>query len=175
MKKLVAGVLMTVFALGLGFHFVWASVHLNYEYNRDIGGYWSLSEKASTLDLKADYLNKFVAAVNAAGLTGYDAVFFQTPDNSVEQNMIAVQSLQIRMGEIRDLNPRSFEYQQAIYQITQQEQGEAEHLLGTIEGRWYLQYHPLFWDWIGVLYFLSILTMLITGVISTLMGFDDAY
>jgi hypothetical protein len=111
-----------------------AEVFADFEYENSIGSYWSLSEKASSLDAKADYLNKFVAAVEAAHLEGNNAIFLRTPDNSIEQNMVALHSLQKRMNEIKGMDVTSFAYQQAIQQITAQEQGEASKLLGVIEG-----------------------------------------
>ena len=48
----------------------------------------------------------------------------------------------------------SFAYQQAISQITAQEQDEAHNMLNVIQGRWFLSHHPLFWDWINVVIYL---------------------
>src|SRR6266550_3352381 len=93
----------------------------SYQYERQVGSFWELSVKASTLDKKADYLDQFVAAIDSAHLSGYNAVWLQTPDNSIAQNMVALHSLQKRMAEIRGMDVTSFAYQQAISQITAQE------------------------------------------------------
>jgi hypothetical protein len=143
-----------------------AEVLADYEYSNSIESYWKLSEKASSLEVKTDYLNKFVAAVESQHLSGNDALFLRTPDNSVEQNMIALHSLQSRMNEIRGMDVQSFAYQQAIQQITAQEQGEAEHLLGVIEGRWYLEHHILLWDWIDAV---KIVLLLLVGAFSVIL------
>lgn len=134
-----------------------ADVRAHYQYSNSIGSYWDLSVKASTLTMKADYLDRFVAAVDSARLSGHNAIFFPTPDNDVGQNVATLKSLQHRMAEIRSMDVTSFAYQQAISQITAQEQGEADKLLGVIEGAWFLNHHFLFWDWIDVVVYLLLL------------------
>jgi hypothetical protein len=123
---------------------VWAiavEVLADYEYTNNIGSYWSLADKASTLEAKSQYLDKFAAAIEAEHLSGYNAIFLKTPDNSVEQNLAVLHTLQTRMREIKGMDVTSFAYQQAIQQITAQEQGEAQELLSVIEGSWYLKNH----------------------------------
>ena len=142
-----------------------AEVLADYEYDNVLGSYWSLADKASSLDIKADYLNKFVQAIYAQKLAGYNAIWLKTPDNSLEQNIYALQSLQTRMNEIRGMDVQSFAYQQAIQQITAQEQGEASRLIHVIHGRWYLDHHPLLWDWInGVKWAVLVLTAIGSGI-----------
>lgn len=59
-----------------------AGVVCHYQWNSSIGSYWDLSEKASSIALKSDYLDKYVAALENAGLHGsHDAVWFRTPNN----------------------------------------------------------------------------------------------
>lgn len=118
-----------------------------YEYSRTIKSYWELGVKASTLEKKSEYLDQFVAGLNAAHLSGNNAIFLKTPDNSYEQNFAALTSLQKRMHEINEMDPKSFEYQLAIGQITAQEQGEAGKMLDQFEGIWYLNRHPTYWKW----------------------------
>lgn len=149
-----------------------AEVLADYDYENTIGSYWSLADKASSLNAKADYLNQFVAAVEAAHLDGNDALFLKTPDNSIEQNMLALHSLQSRMNEIRGMDVTSFAYQQAIQQITAQEQGEAKALLGVIEGKWYLDHHILLWDWIDVLKWLGLVFIALVSGAFLMAAYD---
>lgn len=139
-----------------------AGSYADYQYDRGIGGFWELSDRASTLDLKSDYLNKFVAAIEAERYSGYNAIFFRTPTNSYDGNLATLKSLQARMQEIRGMDPKSFEYQQAISQITAQEQGQAQDMLGVFEGLWMLKYWPILWDWIGT----TIVTFLVLAAIA---------
>lgn len=90
-------------------------------------------------------MDKFVEAIEAQNLSGNDALIYQTPDNSYDQNMEALLSLRNRLREIKGMDESSWQYQQAILQITQQEQGEAKPMLDTLEGVWYKQRH--FWYW----------------------------
>src|SRR5208283_4301723 len=127
-------------------------VLVSYEYDNNVGSYWELGVKASTLQQKTVCLDKYVAALEAQGLAGsYDAVFLQTPDNSYDQNMVALKSLQGRMHEIQGMDEQSFAYQTAMAQITAQEQGQAANLTETFSGCWYLRNHAELWNWYDVL------------------------
>lgn len=137
-----------------------ADVKAHYEYQTNVASYWNLSVKASTLQMKSDYLDRFVAAVDSAHLTGHNAIVFPTPDNDVALNITTLKNLQHRMEEIRGMDVTSFAYQQAISQITAQEQDEATKMLGVIEGRWYLSHHPLLWDWISFVIYLLLIGVL---------------
>jgi hypothetical protein len=118
------------------------------EYSNAVGSYWDLSDKSSTLKQKSEYLDKYVAALSQPGkFAPNDATIYATLNNSFDQNMIALVSLQGRMHEIDGMDTSSFAYQTAIQQITAQEQGEARSMTSTFEGCWYLRNHSLFWGW----------------------------
>lgn len=138
----------------------------DYRYENSIGSYWELSDKASTLQQKSTYLDQYVAALEGAGLTGTNnAVFLKTPNNSFDQNMVALKSLQGRMHQIQGMDETSFAYQTAIQQITAQEQGEASHLTGTFEGCWYLERHTMLWGWIDAIIWLMLIGTGVTGIV----------
>lgn len=130
----------------LAFHAI-QEIYTRYECNRDLLSYWKLSAKASTLKQKSLYLDKFVANLEVAHLSGNNALLLKTPDNSYEQNMATLKSLQSRMEEIRSMDVKSFEYQQAMYQISAQEEGGVNGVADLI-GVWYLDHHPSVWGWI---------------------------
>ena len=159
---------LAVLLLGV---YVEQNVVASYEYEQTISSYWTLSDRASSLPLKAAYLDQFVAAVDSAHLTGHNAVFLKTPQNDVGQNIVALKSLQERMHDIRNMDVTSFQYQQAMAQITGQEQGEAQAMLDTIEGVWFLKHHPLLWDWISLLVCMGILGLGLVGVL--MVSLDD--
>lgn len=166
---IVLGIFLALFDVA----FIVDDVHADYVYDNTIGSYWELSVKASTLEQKSTYLNSFVAALDSAHLSGHNALIFETPDNDYDQNLIALKSLQQRMVEIKGMDVKSFEYQQAIAQITAQEQGEADRLLGVFRGVWYKQYHPLVWNFYA---FLTEAMLLIVGIVFILIGaLSDAY
>jgi len=140
----------------MGFHAV-QEIYTNYECNRDLLSYWKLSAKASTLKQKSLYLDEFVANLEAAHLSGNNAVILKTPNNSYEQNMATLKSLQSRMEEIKGMDVKSFEYQQAMYQISAQEEGGVNGVSDLI-GVWYLDHHPSVWGWIdGVRWTLEVI------------------
>lgn len=138
-----------------------------FTYDKTIGSFWDLSVKASTIQQKSEYLDRFVTAIEAADLAEYNAVFLKTPNNNTAQNLIALKSLQGRMHTIIGMDENSFQYQQAMQQITAQEQDEANDMLATFAGAWYLQNHPFLWDWIGVTLWLFISALAIGfGILS---------
>jgi hypothetical protein len=56
------------------------------------------------------------------------------------------------LNEVQGMDVTSFAYQTSIQQITQQEQGEADHLMETLAGGWKLHGGYWYvWDWIGFL------------------------
>jgi hypothetical protein len=125
-------------------------VHAEYHYSKNVGSYWSLAEKASTIKQKSEYMDKFVDALSKENFAANNAIILATPDNETASNNRAVKSLQDRLHEIQGMNPKSFEYQAAIQQITAQEQGEAHGVLSELEGAWLLANGYFFcWDWIG--------------------------
>lgn len=144
----------------------------NYRYERDYLSYWNLAEKASTIPQKKIYIEKFAVAIQSAGLQGdYDAILLKTPDNSFDKNFEALLSLRNRLEEIQKMNVSSFEYQTAIQQITQQEQGEASKLLETLEGVWLKNNYIIIWDWVCGLLVFSCLSSIIIGLIKISGGF----
>ncbi len=110
-----------------------AKTHQRYTFEKDYTQYWNLADKSSTIQAKQQYVTKFVEALetNKKRFAAHDAIFMKTPDNSFEQNLIALKTLSQRLEEIQDMNPSSFEYNTAIQQITQQEQGEAHKMLSV--------------------------------------------
>ena len=129
-----------------------AEIKANYRYQNEILSYWELADRASTIAQKSDYVDKFVAALEKTNLEGHNAIVFPTPQNSLRANFEALQSLQSRLHEIKTMDPKSFEYQTAIQQITQQEQGEAHAMLDNLYGGWLLHNGYWYcWQWISLL------------------------
>jgi hypothetical protein len=126
----------------------------DYAYDNSIGSFWDLSEKASTLQQKSEYLDQYVQAIETARFAPNDAVIFPTPNNSYQQNMVALKSLQGRMHQIAGVDERSFAYQTAIQQITAQEQGEGDALTDTLKSCWFLENHSVLWGWHDFLFWL---------------------
>lgn len=169
----------TAFAVLLGVSILWmggcigAAVFADYDYSNHISSYWTLSVKASTLQQKSEYLDKFIDALDSAELADNDALWLKTPDTNTQENLKALKSLQKRMHEIFGMDVTSFQYQQAISQITAQEQDDARELLGRLEGAWYLKHHFLLWNWVGVCYALFIVVLIIFFAIGLGVSWDD--
>lgn len=138
-----------------------------YEYEKKYLYLWNLSDKSSTLEEKEKYITVFANTLekNRHDFSEYNAVWLKTPDNSFDYNLKAVQSLKDRLMEIKSMDPKSFEYQTAIQQITAQEQGEANKLLKTIEGCWVKYHYWYIWNWIGLVIGISAFILFCAGLI----------
>ena len=134
-----------------------AGCNAHYVYIRQISNYWDLADRCSTIEAKSDYIDKFVDAIEKADMSEYNAILYPTPENSFKNNLDAIKTLRDRLHQIKTMNPASFEYNQAIQQITAQEQGEAKNLLFNIDGCWTKANYWYLWDWVGGFIIISIL------------------
>jgi hypothetical protein len=99
-----------------------AAIFIGYQFDANIGQWFELSDKASTIDKKLVYLDKFDAAVQKYGLTeGQSTIFFPTRETSLDENYVILQTLLQRLNETANLSRSSQEYQWAIRQITENE------------------------------------------------------
>ena len=111
-----------------------------YKFSKDFKGDWDIAEKASTIDMKSQYMQKFYLNIlqNSRKFADNSAVFFQTPTEDFDNNLKALKSLTERLIHIEKMDEKSFAYQMAIQQITGQEQGEARDML-SIFGQCYVK------------------------------------
>jgi len=127
-----------------------------YHYEKTYAQLWQLADKSSTIPAKQDYIKQFVTALKDGKSKGEfadnNAVFLKTPNNSFDANLKALETLSLRLTEIQNMNPSSFEYNTAIQQITAQEQGEAHQMLSEFQGCYNLNSYSLVWGWIGGIY-----------------------
>ena len=124
----------------------------DYQFKRDIQAHWNLADKSSSINEKARHMDNYVLALEGIHAEGeYNALWFKTQDNLFDTNMDALKSLQTRLHEISTMDVASFEYQTAIQQITQQEQGEAGEMLSVFRGIWYRHNHPMLWKIYGTM------------------------
>ena len=149
------------------------AVSYNYHYDKEIGSFWELADKSSTLQAKSDYIDKFVGAIEKnIDINDYNAVFLKTPTNSVKYNLGALKTLQQRLKEIQKIDIASFAYQQAIQQITAQEQGEAKEMITIFQEVYAKNHYPLIWAWWGGLFCFFFTTVGIAG--SCIVNFSDS-
>lgn len=145
-----------------------------YSYEKNYLSYWEIADKSSTISEKSKYIDLFVDALSKSNMQGkYNCIMLETPNNSFDFNFTALKSLQQRLKEIKLMNVKSFEYQTAIQQITAQEQGEAKNMLSVFSGIYFKENCFLLWDWVGSLYILFLIILLIFGFILLAIGIDD--
>lgn len=138
------------------------AVVASYNYERKYLSYWELSDRSSTIIAKEQYITQFVNAIDQdrSSFADYNAVVLKTPQNNFDNNLQAVTTLRDRLKDIQGMNESDFAYQTAIQQITAQEQGEAQNLLGMIGGAYYLGSYPLQWNWIAGIAYLVVISMI---------------
>lgn len=164
MKSL--GIFLTFFATLLIIISISVGIIGSYQYENQIKSYWDLADKASTVEKKSVNIDKFVETLENSTLKGkYNAIFLTTPNNSFDQNLEALKTLQQRLHEIQKMEVTSFEYQTAMQQITGQEQGEANEMLSVFKGVWWKENHFLLWNWIAWVQILICLGIGITGIV----------
>jgi hypothetical protein len=170
---IVIGVGCAAFALFMIILNIICGVMATYAFENQYKSYWELSDRSSTLQAKEQYISQFVEAIqsNRDKFADYNAIFLKTPQNSLDKNLQAVITLRDRLKDIEQMNETSFEYQTAIQQITAQEQGEAQNMLGDIQGCYFLESYPLIWGW---LLLINVFIIVICASIST-MCFGKAY
>lgn len=128
------------------------AIHTNYTYTRDIENEWVLADRSSTIEAKTTHIDNFVAALEQSEMNGmYNAVFLTKPENSFDANMEALKSLQARLHEIAGMDPNSFQYNTALHQITEQEQGQAAGMISTFESIYWKNNAIYLWNWIGAI------------------------
>jgi hypothetical protein len=169
----VASVLIILAVAGLIIGLIASAVSATYQYDRDFESHWKLADRASTIVAKSKHMDDFVAALEGAKLSGqHNAAIFKTPTNGFDENLAALKTLQGRLREVQGMDPRSFEYQTAMQQITAQEQGEAGGMLGVLEGCWWKQHHPLLWSWWGALTILGCFVLVLFAVWFAMLAYD---
>lgn len=165
MKKiLLALISLMILALPMG-----TGMYANYTLERDYKQEWHLADKSSTIEAKSNHIDNFVKKVEDGYAKGefatYDAIIFKTDNNRFDKNLEALKTLAQRLDELEGMDPNSFQYNTAIQQITQQEQGEAQAMIGVFAGAYCLANYPLAWGWIGgSLVLLSVIGLIVTFV-----------
>lgn len=160
------GSLLIVAALTVVGVWIYNGINASYQWENNVTSNWSLSDKASTIAAKSVYIDKFIAALQSANLADNDALIWKTADNNCQNNVQAVTTLRDRLDQIKGMDESSFQYQQAISQITAQEQGEASGTLNTLNGCWMKANHYYLWNPLYNLgYILLIVILIALGIV----------
>lgn len=119
----------------------------NYRFKADYLSDWNLADKSSTLEAKSEYIDKFVENLQigerAGDFSTHGAIFLKNDANAFSENLKALKTLQSRLYEVKKMNPSSFEYNNAIQQITAQEQGEASEMINVFSESYTIKNYPL--------------------------------
>ncbi len=150
MKTLIA---IVVASIVLGASQIIAFNLRGYHFENDYYQKWELSDKSSTITAKAKYVGEFIAALESGQERGEFAsnsvMFLHTPNNSFSENLKALKTLSNRLNEIEGMDPTSFQYNTAIQQITQQEQGEAGSMIRVFYDCYTIKNYLIIWGWVG--------------------------
>lgn len=141
---------------------IYGNIKSHYEWDLLAGSQWQLADRSSTLEAKSQYINSFLAALEnmkeKGMLSEHNAFLLKTPQNKTENNILVLKTLQKRLEEVSGMDTKSFEYNQAIQQITAQEQGEAHALISDIFGSFQMGRYWYVWGWVnGVIIFAEVI------------------
>lgn len=93
-----------------------------YDFDRNIGDFFELADRASDAKTKTNYMEQFVQSLQKHDLTeGETSVFFGKPISSLQHNYNVALSLLSRLKALSQLDSTSFEYQTGMQQVTLQE------------------------------------------------------
>lgn len=127
MKRFIIWLAITVvFVLLLAYSYL----YYLYAYDVKIGQHLSLSDDASTAVKKLEYMDVYIGAI-AKNIHRNDARFvFKRERLTCDAQLTILGTLKQRLEETTKMNPESFEYQQAMAQISGQ---EYDHTLDSID------------------------------------------
>jgi hypothetical protein len=150
------GIIIALIGLGSCSLQIRQTLRADYNWQNNYANHWYLADKSSTIEAKQKQIKLFVNSLEEGNRVGqfasHDALIYQTPNNDFRSNITALETLSQRLDEIKTMNPASWEYQTAIHQITEQEQGEAHDMLDVFRGSYRLAVYPWVWDYLGLLY-----------------------
>lgn len=86
-------------------------------YSNEIGSYYSLAVDASTAKLKLEYLGTYRERILPYA-EGYGGWLIKIPEKNLAEQLKIVDSIIFRLQKVSELDEGSFEYQQALYQIS---------------------------------------------------------
>jgi len=165
MIKLMTGISLLLLASLFCIISIGQCITAKLKWDNDVGYLWNMADKSSTLAGKSKYINEFIIALKDLPHEENAAIFWKTRDNNFDLNLQALQTLGNRLHEVQKLDINSFAYQTAIQQITEQEQGEAAEMVGTLRGAWVLnQYWWAFNTviiWVWAIWFVALIWFLI--------------
>ena len=154
MGKITVGLISAIVCIVFGTLCVAQCVNENIEWTNDIGYAWGLAEKSSTLAEKSKYIDEFIVNLKESKHNEYGALVYRTRSYNFDLNLKALETLSKRLHEIQKIDVNSFAYQTAIQQITAQEQGEAQAMIGVLHNAWVLDnywwafYVVQIWVWV---------------------------
>jgi hypothetical protein len=118
MKRIITWILITIAYLMI---LINSLVYRYYSYEVKVGQYLELSDDASTAKVKLEYLKQFIDAIEK-NITRNDARYiFKKERLTKDAQLKIIKTLQTRLEETAEMKPESFEYQQAMSQISGQE------------------------------------------------------
>lgn len=134
------------------------------KFEEKYGCYWDYSRKSTTLVSKAEYIDKYVSALESSKMRGkYNSLFTKRIQDNFELNLSTLKTYQKRLNDIKDLNPKTPEYQLAMSQITE---NEAKYQIPNYMYDIWLRYnHILLWNWICFVQVMISIFLIIIGFI----------
>lgn len=126
----------------------------DYFYDKQIGQYLKLADDASTAQIKLQYFYQYRDL--ASQISRNDAYFiFKQKQYTRDEQLKILDTLIIRLEDATNMDPQSFEYQQAMYQISGQEFNHTLERINSIFFNAWLRSgmisYWVIWNWLVVI------------------------
>ena len=148
------GICMVIMGIVLFIVSIVFVICFEYSYDKNFGQYLKLADDASTAKVKLDYFRQYKEAVMEIQRENAAYVFKQRQYTKSEQLKI-LDSLLKRLEDTSEMNEKSFEYQQAMYQISGQELNHTLNRINEIFKSCYLRSGAMaywcIWNWIPMI------------------------
>ena len=145
-----------------------ATIIFDYQYDINYSQYLKLADDASTPDAKFSYLKQYRDAVSAISRNDAFYVFKQKQYTRDEQLKI-LDTLLFRLDSASRMSASSFEYQQAMYQISGQEMNHTLERIDNVFMSCYMRSGAFFAYWCMFNWFIVVAL----GVFGLILALND--
>jgi hypothetical protein len=110
-------------------------VSAHYSYSLNVGQYLNLADDASVAAVKLDHLREYRVAIQKTVQRNDARLWFTQRQYTRDAQLEILDTLITRLEQMSQMDPKGFEYQTAMQQVSGQ---EFDHTLNRIDG--------IFWD-----------------------------
>ena len=155
---------ITLFIIGIGMliTLIVVSIKADWKIDQHFMSQATLTDRASTIESKSLHMTLLMEGIDKEKISGHNAYWLETSDNSYDSNYVILKEYQQRLIESLCMDVTSLEYQASIAQLSI---CKVYSSLSVIKSIWYKEHYPILWNWVGGLLWLLSIAILVTGII----------